>query len=1117
VRLKSIIHFLLLGGLLLSMSCALTAQVTTTNIYGRVTDTSGSSIANATVLCINLDTRASRTVRTNGDGEYRIDLLPAGSYEVKVSAEKFATLVRGGIALQVNEPAHIDITLPVGKVSEIVQVNGGAPQVNTENAEVGTTVESKEIANLPLVNRNVYTLLSTTPGVQSSQNSIVLGFPQQVTIINGGADGGAGSVSYYLDGGLNMTGLRNTGNILPNPDAIREFRVETSNYNAAYGRMSGAVINVITNQGTDAFHGSLFEFYRTGQLNANNWGSVLPTPTMLRNQFGATFGGPIQHGKTFFFGSYSGLRQNTSQFLTGAIVPTGLERTGDFSQSTGANGVPIQVLVPAGSHYAGQTVGKPFVCNGVKNVICPAFLDPTAMNILNYVPGANIPGSNGFQGTVPNPYNTDEFLLRFDHILNDHHSLSGSYFETSGNNAVAAGSNPNPPASALPWSDQQFTWRQHNVNLSDTWTPSNNIANQSWFTFTRLFGGRLNTPGTSLGDLGSQFTAEGVPSLPQINVTNYFTLANAIAGPSAGSNFYSLRDVLAWTHGHHALSFGAELSLDKDIQQTLLNNYGVFTFNSTGETGNGLANFLLGLPTTASQDAPVTAYDNFWSTGLFVQDDYKIHPRLMLNLGLRWDIQTPPTDPLDREATFVLGQQSTVIPSAPRGDLFTGDTGVTRGTVPTRLTHFSPRFGLAWDPFGDGKTAIRGGAGIFYGSVSGNEWNTTTNFEPYAIRYTLPNIGTPSGGTLTCPYTGLTVGAPVTCSTNGAAGKDPFPYNYSKTNPLFLPGGSIYGFSEDFQWPYTYQYNLSVQRQITSDFSMSVAYIGNTSHNLPFAVDLNYPVLTPTATSSSSNILSRRPIDTGTLGQILQVQSNQTGWYNGLQLVAPKKMSRHFLVNASYTYSKTLNSAQVQNSTNQGLAQDYSNTPAEKGLSDFDARHYFVASIVWDVHYYWGGSHVLGEILNGWQVSPIITLHSGFPFTVLNGKDANLDGVTNDRAEVLPGVSLTPAGGSSATEWFNTAAFAQNPVKTGVAIDGNSPRNFLTGPGYRDVDVAIFRNFNFMERFNLQARLESTNAFNMVSLNNPSGNGATVGSTTFGQITSAAPMRQLQIGLRLGF
>jgi hypothetical protein len=1056
---------------LLLLAATSVAQVTTTTIYGTVTDATGASLAGAQVTVTSTETNLSRTAPTNTQGEYRIEFLPVGTYEVEVKAEGFRKYVQKGIVMQVNQSARVDAKLEIGGATETVTVTEVVPLVDTSTAALGRTVDNAEITSLPIVNRNVYTLLDLTPGVQSNNTTnggaaIVLGYPEQRTTINGGVDGGAGSVNYFLDGGTNMTGLRNTGNILPSPDAIQEFRVQTNSYNAEYGRYASGVINVLTKSGTNQFHGSLFEFVRNNIFNANDWGSTLETPPLHRNQFGGTIGGPIKRDRTFFFFSYSGLRQTTSTFLNNAVVPTARERAGDFSQSSV---LPVDPVTK-----------KTYVCNGVTGVICPNQLDPVAVKIINtYIPTANIQPGNFWQGFIPSPFNTDEFLGKVDHSFNEKHRLTGSYFETAGTNTIRAGSGN------LPWSIQQFTWRQHNANLSETWIINPNMVNQAWLSYTRNFGGRLNLPQTSLGDLGSAFTIQGTPSLPQITVTGFFTLTNAIGGPLAGTNFYSVRDVFSYTHGRHAFKFGGEVSLDKDIQQTLLNNYGVFSF-SGAKTKNALADFMVGSPNSLSQDAPVTGYTNSWYTALFAQDDFRIHPRLTLNLGLRWDVQTPPTDPLDREATYVAGAQSKVRPTAPLGALFVGDPGVERGIVPVRWTHFSPRVGLAWDPFGDGKTSIRAGAGVFYGSLSGNEWNTTTNFEPFAIRLTFTNSAT---ATLSDPYKGL-------------VGGNPFPYNGK-----FIAGGSIYGPSLDFRWPYTYQLNFSVQRQLTRDLSMTAAYVGSLSHNLPFTQDVNYPVLTPTATAS--NVQARRA-NQG-FGAILLLQSNQTANYHGLQISGVKRMGHHVSFNTFYTFSKTLTSVQLNNNTTQGGAQNFSKLFEDKGRSDTNQTHIFVASVIYQPDYYGGDNRVFRALANGWSVSPIVKLRSGLPFTVLNGTDANLDGNSTDRANIVGNPHLDDP---TAALWFNTAAFVRNPQVTGVVTDGNSARNLLDGPGYRSVDLAISRTFNLHERVKLQFRAEGTNAFNNVNLGTP---GNTAATSTFGVIRSAGAMRQLQFGLRLTY
>ncbi len=1078
--------------LLFSLPLMGVAQITTATIVGTVTDSTGAVLSAVEVTARSVDTGLSRTAPSSSDGAYRLEFMPVGNYIVEANAPGFKKEARKGIVLSVNDTARVDITLTVGDASDTITVSDAPPSVNTTTVEIGRTIQSEEISTLPLVDRNVYSLLDLTPGVQSNSggtatapsgsNALVLGYPEQRTFINGGVDGGSGSVNYYLDGGVNMTGLRNTGNILPNPDAIQEFRVQTNSYNAEYGRYASGVINVLTKSGTNAFHGSVFEYVRNTVFNANDWGSQLARAPLHRNQFGGTVGGPIKKDKTFFFFSYSGLRQATSTFLNSAIVPTALERAGNFSASA------TKPVDPA--------TGQPFACNGVTGVICPNRLDPVATKIINtYIPTANLPG-NLWQGYVPSPYDSDDVLLKLNHQFNAAHSFTASYFETSGTNTVKAGTGN------LPWANQQFDWRQHNLNLSDVWVVNPTQINQAWLTFTRNFGGRLNLPQTSLGDLGSAFTIQGTPSLPQITVSGYFTLTNAIGGPTAGGDFYSLRDVFSWTKGRQSLKLGAEASLEKDIQDTLLNNYGVFTFNNS-VTKNALADFMIGIPSAITQDAPVTAYYNSWYTAFFAQDDIRVNRRLTLNLGLRWDIQTPITDPYNRVDSYVPGVKSTINPNAPAGQLFYGDPGVGRGVVPTRWHHVSPRVGLAWDPFGDGKTSFRAAAGVFFGSISGNEWGTMTNYEPFATRLTFTNTnpkttsaGVPLGASLSNPY-------------NAFVGGDPFPYKGT-----FTSGGGIAGIDRNFQWPYTYQLNASIQRQVTKNLTIMAAYVGSLFHDLPFARDLNYPVLTPTATSAGASVLARRP--NPAFGAVLQLASDQTASYNGLQITSVMRMTHHVTFNGFYTYSKTFSSAELDNNTTQGLAQDYANLREERGPADTDQRHVFALALNYQPDYYGGHNLILRNIVNGWAISPIVKLRSGLPFSITNGSvDANLDGNTNDRAALIGDPYLADP---TAAKWFNTAAFAQNKSVTGVAVDGSSGRNILYGPGYRDVDLALSRDFRLKERFALRFRAEGTNAFNMVSLGQP-GNAVSASATgsTFGVIRTAQSMRKLQFGLRLTF
>ena len=1042
---------------------AASGQTSTATIFGTATDTSGANVAGAQVTATNAATGASRVVTTNESGNYTIPFLPVGTYTLEVKSSGFQAFVRSNLVLGVGANVRVDPVLKVGGVETAVNVSSEVPQINTLDASVGRTVDNIEVQNLPLVNRDPYSFLTLTPGVTSNTTNNALGYQQQVVAVNGASydrlSGNlGGSLGFYLDGGFNNQGLRQTGNLAPNPDAVQEFRVTTNNYSAEFGHYSGGIVNLVTKSGTNDFHGSAFEFLRSDKLNATPW-NVPNKPSLHRNQFGGTFGGPIVKSKAFFFFSYSGLRQKTTALPPKATVPTALERNGDFSQSS------VKPINPATkAAYPGNIVP----------------IDPVAKAILDkYIPTANL-SNNQYQAELPNPFNTNDFIGKVDYQISSAHLLSGSYFNTYGSNIepISGGGGGN-----IPWSSRSFDWKQQNITVNDTWTISGKSVNQFVANYVRNFGGRLNNPAISLADLGSKFNIQGPKSLPRISVSGYFTLGEAIAGPVAGSNYYGVRDVFATTRGRHSLKVGGEISLEKMIQNTTLDNYGTFTFD-TSLTKNALAAFLGGLPTRFTEDAPINKIDNDWYYALFLQDDFRIRPNFTLNLGLRYDIQPPTLDPQDRKLTFVPGVQSKVVPTAPLGLQFVGDPGIERGIISTRLNHLAPRIGFAWDPFSKGRTSIRGGFGLFWNSISGNEWNQSADRLPFSVRQTFNNPKT-----LSDPF-------------GNTPGGSPFPYVYDPKSPKFIFPAAVAGPDLHFQWPYTYQINFGVQQQLTGTLSVGATYVGALSHNLAFVQDINYPAYTPTATTS--NVDSRRPILPGTLSNIFITRSIGKDLYHSLQLTVEKRVSRHFSFKGFYVWGKDIQSFGSS-------AQNMNILSEERGRSDQDIRHNFVLSTIWDLSYF-PNDNKLHYLFNGWTISTITTLKSGSPLTITTGSDNNRDGQSTDRPNVVANPRLDPNRGRSVvvTKWFNTAAFAANPVGT----DGNASPNLLDGPGTKNIDVAIFRNVAIHENVRLQFRAEMSNAFNMVNLSDPN---STLSSPQFGKITSAKNMRQAQLGLRLVF
>jgi hypothetical protein len=1155
-------RFLAVLALILGGTFAAFSQQITGTIVGTVTDPQGAMVTTATVKAIDASTGFTRSAVTNATGQYRIEYLPVGTYTLEVTAANFEKFVQQNVVLSVDQTQTVSITLTVGSQTQTVTVTEAPPLVNTATVEIGRTINPEEIIDLPLVNRNAYSELSLTAGVQSNSASMstnpngtpnfTIGVPSTDVVINGGVDEGSPMVSFYLDGGLNMMGARNYGNQLPNPDALEEFRVETNNYSAQYGRMGGGVVTAVTKSGTNKFHGSLFEFNRNSDFNAYSWNppkdpitaKIFKTP-YHRNNFGGTVGGPIKHDKAFFFFSYAGLRQIIGQELTGALPPTAAERLGDFTAIAPGSTPPLgqkNAMIYMSGTYPGNKNGPggtalPSVqitgsnsgpgCSlpNTPNCIPTALLDKTAMAIFSKL---NIPlpsitsGSFAGQwsGWYSAPTTDDEYLAKYNQVLGDKDSISIAYFTINTVNGAYGSGN-------ILYSVNQNFGRQQNLNLSDVHTFNATKANQVWLEFMRIGAGRVNLPTTPISSFGSSYTTQGVTALPALSISGFWSGGSALAGPASNTDLYSVRDVFSMTKGKHSIDMGGELALEKDPIAGNLENFGAFSFSANGpdsttagNTANpnaSLADFDMGLVNSMEQDTPYHALMSKWDFGGFFQDAYRILPRLTLSLGVRYDVETPMYESSNLTASFKPGVQSTVVPNAPTGMLFTGDSGVGRGPVPIRWYHVSPRLGVAWDPFGDGKTAIRAGAGVFYGMIAANQWNQPANAQPFAVRQTFPYIAG-----LTNPY-GATLPDGVASSFGGV---DPFPYIYNPKSPHFLTPASIETISTNFRWPLTYQLNMAVERQLPGNVSVTAAYVGSLSHDIPFTSDANYPIWSSSATTSNYN--NRRPYDPGVLGQVQYMESPVTASFHSLQISARRPMTHNLMLSGFYVFSKSFESADGTATGIGGDVQDYDNLWEERGSTDFDQRHMAVISGTWTIDYLHNASPVLKEIANGWSISPIVTLHSGGPVNMLTGINENDDEYGNNRPD-LTGVSpkLSPhrcrlcsdANNIFTTGWFNKAAFTFNGpgVAGGIGpggADGNTPRNYLRGPGYRDIDLAFLRDIHLERGMVFQIRGEAINAFNLVSLSGPTAN-LNSGSDTL--ISTASTMRVMQLGARLTF
>jgi hypothetical protein len=651
--------------------------------------------------------------------------------------------------------------------------------------------------------------------------------------------------------------------------------------------------------------------------------------------------------------------------------------------------------------------------------------------------------------------------------------------------------------------------------------------------------------------------------LPTISETNFSATATN-AGPFTGSDNYELRDMVSLVKGKHSLFIGGEFALNKTMFDANLLNFGSLSFATSAptSTGNVTSDWVTGQASAMEQDSPYTTHLSTWHYALFVQDNYRVTPRFTANLGVRWDIDQPPVDPHNRTESFNPGQQSTVAPLAPKGLLFPGDAGVGRGIIGTKYYHVSPRLGFAWDPFGDSKTSIRGAAGIFFGNVAGNQWNQPGNAIPFALR---PQTGEGPLSSITNFY-----------STPGdfpstAAGGGLFPYTYTPSKPTFIegPGGATEAISTHFKYPYIYQVNLSVQRQLPGQLTLTTAYVAALSHQLSTFLDANYsPYSTAfgTPSTSATSIAARRQFDpcpvagcptgsaainngNGLLGAgIIDLLSDLSGSYHSLQISATKQLSRSFSAGGNYVWSHALESFEGSEDGNTSPQDSgYLGTPftasnnslgavggglgEEYGPMNVDIRNSAAVSGTWNLDYFHGDSKIVQELVNGWQIAPILYLHSGGVFSLSTGSNKSFDSTGNQRPNAVAGQNpvlphnrcrvCTPGSGANeVTAWFNTAAYTPNGPGLAGGIgpggaDGNVGRNSLFGPGFKQLDLGLFRNIKFERGMVFQLRFESTNALNWVNLSNPT---SSLASGNYGKITSATgTQRIIQVGGRLTF
>lgn len=1061
--------------LLLVFFCFLPAQTPSASVVGRVTDSTGAVIPGIAVRITNLDTNQFQQGVANAIGDYTLPYLNPGKYALEAKGDGFRTHKQTEFTLEVDQTLRIDIKMEVGAVTESVTITDTPPALNTESGARGDVTSNEEITEIPLAGRNFSDLAYLTGGVMPKGED-----GDGAYAINGAR---ADNVGFLIDG-MNNTQRRNTGSMVSPPlEGVQEFKMITSNFAAEYGRYAGGVLSLAMKSGGNRLRGSLYEFIRNDLLDARGF-FANDKSKLRRNQFGATLSGPVLlpklyngKDKTFFLVSWESLRQ-TSGVIQRGIVPLPAMLTGDFSSAVDAFGKKITLTDPlAKAPFAG-------------NQVPVSRFDPVARNLAAFYPAPNLAGPNNYLAAANATSTFDNFGIKVDHTLTQRDRLTLSTFWRP--NASTSPFNRSPIAVFGTTSDAFELLSS--IRHLHTFTPS--LFNEATVSFSRKtlnqgWPGNTRDWAAEVGFVGG-ITNPVAMGLPQNDVSGYITLGHAYDLPKIWSyNNFQYSDAVTWIHGRHMMKFGGDALHYQYFARQYGDTRGRMTFLGRF-TNEPMADFLLGYAqTTRRQLDAAGPYHLVTNYAAYAQDDIKVTPSLTLNVGIRYELMKPPREKFGAWSMFVPELGKVVI--AGKGTLSDFDeriaatglsqyvamasaVGLPATIVHTNYLNFAPRFGFAWRPFGNGRSVIRGGYGIFYGTSSLYRTDELSDIYPFSVNESY-------SANSTNPLL-LTV-------------SNPFPASRKKVSGITSTSGQDINSKDQ----YLQSWNLTVEREFYAGTVLELAYSGSKGTHLPRRYDVNQPyrILSMKLPDGSFP----RPFPAFQTINYFAARSNAN--YHSGSATVRRRLSKDFFVRAAYTFAKSIDeSSNLGGTIAAGFpsAQDSRNLAGERGRSDFDIRHSLLASFIWQPKL------SRNFVLKDWQIAGTTRAYTGSPFTpkVANYSLDLGDAVRPDR--IATGTLANP----SPDAWFDRAAFPLVP--RGAYRFGNSGRNILDGPGTFNIDASLSRRFRLDESRALQFRWETFNVINHTNFSLPETKVDVLNGATISQAKGA---RVFQLGLRFEF